>query len=470
MKKYLIFLMCTTLSLIARSQGTYTEYLQLLNNYTTNYPGICSIETKTSVTGKTIAFIKLSDQVQSADAKSKILLLASQHGNEKSPYLLAIRLTDYLLKNYNKNTIVTNLLFGSEIIICPVVNPDGYFDLNSRENYNGFNINRNFPYKTTQNPDGGPTQAETQAVIDIFTANNEIIACLDLHSGAEYTAFPWFGENTNASASTISLANQYYNLVQENAISTYMDDYNSPVQGWSTNPVPVGDHENEGTFTDYATFDGKFGLTIELTHDKLKTQVDDLWNYNYKSLIQYALSSCNLNISYTKETTLNNTMWQNDRYTVAGKIFIGDGYLSIDPLVSGKEKYLVASSSIQMTAGTEIDAGNYFHAMAGPTQYDNTILGGLKQADAPISSNYNEGSLKIYPTLTTGAIWVVGQDENIKNISIYNLSGQLLKQYIVGLESEYSLDISNFPDNMYLISVITDKSSYRSKIVKKGHN
>lgn len=64
-----------------------------------------------------------------------------------------LRLIDTLLSSYGTDQRLTNLINNLEIWICPDTNPDGtYYGGNNsvsgarRYNYNGYDLNRNFPY------------------------------------------------------------------------------------------------------------------------------------------------------------------------------------------------------------------------------------------------------------------------------------------------------------------------------------
>lgn len=445
---------------ICLGQHTYTEYLNHLDYFESNYSNKCKIETYLSEDNKTIAFLKISDQVYNSSDKKQVLFIASTHGDEKQPYLMAIRLVDFLLSNFDKNTVVTNLLLRAEVIICPVLNPDGYFEYNSgsRFNANFIDINRNFPFRSILHPDGNETQSETSAVIDIISKNPEIIACIDLHTGKEYVAYPWFGINEVGNTTNINLANQYRNLVKENAPNTYMEDNSSAIHGYITNEDP--DNQKQGTFNDYISYHEKFGITIEMNEDKSSLNIEDLWNYSFKSLIQFVLSSCDLNINSNSVTVINNDSWQSDRYTVDGNILVGDNYSSIDPLTGADEKFLLASSSIKLTKGVYIN-NTKFHAQVGPTQYDDAVIKSSEtENDQILTNSTREGIIKIYPNPNDGVFTLTC--ESAISVQIFSASGALIYEDQLSAE-ENIIDISNHRSGIYILKL---KSEFYTAVEK----
>jgi protein MpaA len=67
----------------------------------------------------------------------KIFIMAGIHGNEPAGIPLVYQLEKHLLNN-------PELISGKTVILMPVANPDGTL-LNTRENANGVDLNRNFP-------------------------------------------------------------------------------------------------------------------------------------------------------------------------------------------------------------------------------------------------------------------------------------------------------------------------------------
>lgn len=75
-------------------------------------------------------------------------------------------------------------------------------------------------------------------------------------------------------------------------------------------------------------------------------------------------------------------------------------------------------------------------------------------------SNSNSDIVKIYPNPTTGKITIGA--EGIEKIEVMNLQG---KQIYSGKENE--IDLSQEPDGIYIIKVITDKQTLTRKLIKQ---
>ncbi|MCK7536337.1 MAG: hypothetical protein MZV63_37830 [Marinilabiliales bacterium] len=81
----------------------------------------------------------------------EVFYTSTIHGDETAGFILMLRLADYLLKNYNTDSRVKDLVDNLEIWINPLANPDGTYRSGNyiispvRFNANGYDLNRNFP-------------------------------------------------------------------------------------------------------------------------------------------------------------------------------------------------------------------------------------------------------------------------------------------------------------------------------------
>lgn len=72
----------------------------------------------------------------------KILIQSGVHGNERDGVISTIITMHELAENWKKSEDLTALRFMTDIVFIPIINPSG-FDLNTRENGNKVDINRN---------------------------------------------------------------------------------------------------------------------------------------------------------------------------------------------------------------------------------------------------------------------------------------------------------------------------------------
>ena len=74
--------------------------------------------------------------------------IANMHGDEVVGREMLLNLIEYMCAEYGRDPLVTVLLNTTDIHIMPSMNPDG-FELRTRANANGFDLNRNFPDQFT---------------------------------------------------------------------------------------------------------------------------------------------------------------------------------------------------------------------------------------------------------------------------------------------------------------------------------
>ncbi len=103
----------------------------------------------------------------------KYLIVAGTHGDEAAPVSATINLFHQLLQA----KVLTKLINKKITVdIIPVLNPEGYLE-NQRENDNGIDINRNFPFGNVE----VKQESETKALISLINSQN-YKASLFLHS------------------------------------------------------------------------------------------------------------------------------------------------------------------------------------------------------------------------------------------------------------------------------------------------
>lgn len=158
-----------------------------------------------SSTGKPIYAIALTnpETFNLRTKRLKAVIMAGQHGDEKTAVKAMISLASGLAKTTNKKYM--SLLDKSLIIIIPAVNPDGFIR-NRRVNGSGIDLNRDW---------GNFTQPETTSVIRFIKAFKPHMV-IDLHEWTEWSPLrtncieaPGFGTEGNHKLSRI-LARECY--------------------------------------------------------------------------------------------------------------------------------------------------------------------------------------------------------------------------------------------------------------------
>ncbi len=200
---------------------TYAEMEASLDSLAERFPALTRIDTLgTSIEGRLIRAIKISDNAAVDEAEPEALIIACLHAREIMTVDVTLRFAAYLLEHYG-DPRVAEIVDNREVWIVPMTNPDGhvYVEMNHddasytwwRKNRRlnldgsyGVDLNRNFGYMWGYDDVGSsPTpssllyrgtapfsEPETQAVRD-FCAAHEFTVNLSYHSYGELILYPW---------------------------------------------------------------------------------------------------------------------------------------------------------------------------------------------------------------------------------------------------------------------------------------
>lgn len=278
---------------------TYDAYVNMMNNFAASYPTLCELhEIGTTVNGRKLLCVKISDYVSIKEAEPEFLFSSTMHGDEVTGYMLMLRLIDYLLTNYNTDSYVKELVDNIEIWINPNANPDGtYFSGNNtvsgatRGNANGIDLNRNFPDPAEGlHPDYEQWQPETQAMME-FMDSHRFVLSANYHGGAEVMNYPWDNfEHEHADNSWFEhISHRYADTVKKYGGSDYFSSVSEDgvINGYDWYPISGGRQ-------DYTTYfcHGR-EITIEVSNTKMPPAASqpNFWNYNYRAMLNY-ISEC----------------------------------------------------------------------------------------------------------------------------------------------------------------------------------
>lgn len=271
---------------------TYSAYESLMAQFQSNFPGLCRLDTLTTLaSGRRLLVLKISDNVAVDEPEPEFLYSSSIHGDETTGYILMMHLADYLLTNYGTNPEATELVDNMEIYICPLANPDGtYYGGNSsvsgarRGNVNNVDMNRNYPDpQNGPHPDGNVWQAETVAFMD-FAAQRHFVAGANFHGGVEVVNYPWDTWATLHADNShyVMISREYADTVHLHAPFGYMDYLSNGVtNGYAWYEVNGGRQDYMNYFYHCKE------ITIEISDVKLlaSSQLLAHWDYNWRSLI-----------------------------------------------------------------------------------------------------------------------------------------------------------------------------------------
>jgi hypothetical protein len=272
------------------SYPTYSQYDSIMHSFVSLYPSLCRIDTigKTNY-GKYVLALKISDNPDTDEGEPETFYSSTIHGNETGGFILMMRLADYLLKNYNTDSRVKNLVDNLAIWINPLANPDGTYKNGNtisspvRYNANGYDLNRNFPDPDVTNV----PQKETADMTKFMRAHHFVISA-NFHSGDEVVNYPWdrwlrlHADNEWFYA----ISREYADTAQ--AYSPPLEHYMTELDNGVTNGYDW--YSINGGRQDFVTSDlqGR-EVTIELDFNFVTptTRLDALWQYNWRSILRY---------------------------------------------------------------------------------------------------------------------------------------------------------------------------------------
>ncbi len=273
---------------------TYDAYVQMMNDFETNYPGLCrTYSIGNSVQGRELLYVKISDNVDIQEAEPEVMYTSTMHGDETTGYVLMLRLIDSILTSYGTDAAVTDMVNSMEIWINPLANPDGAYRIGNasvagaiRFNANLVDLNRNFPDpQDGLHPDGNSWQPETVAMMNIATQQSWIISA-NFHGGIEVVNYAWDTWVTRHADDDwyIEISRQYAESCQAHAPVGYMNDLNDGI----TNGYDW--YEVNGGRQDYMNYwRGCREVTIELSTTKLLSAglLPAYWGYNRISFFDW---------------------------------------------------------------------------------------------------------------------------------------------------------------------------------------
>lgn len=281
-----------------RKYPTYDQYLSMMEYFGTNYPAICRVDTfGTSVEGRLLLALKISDNVEQEEDEPAFLYTSSMHGDELVGYVLCLRLADFLLSNYGNDVEVDRVINDVELWINPLANPDGTFypdndntvQASVRNNVNDVNLNRNFPDPAYgEADDASGREPETRYMMDFMKQIRPNLSA-NIHSGAEVVNYPWDHKNARHPDDDwyILISMEYAD--EAKAVSPgYLNLYASGITNGADWYIINGGRQD---YVNYYLHGRE--VTLELSNIKrLESEyLDDHWNFNKWSMINLVTQS-----------------------------------------------------------------------------------------------------------------------------------------------------------------------------------
>jgi len=248
---------------------TYDEINAELDSMHLRFPTLVSsrqsVSNTTSIEGRNIYYVRLSNNSEILQDKPRILYVALTHAREPAGMQQLFFYMYYLLENYETNSTIAYILDNCELYFVPCANPDGYV-FNQTTNPNGggmhrkntrpnntsnpgVDLNRNYGYNwgydntgSSPNPQmdtyrgtEGFSEPETYAIKE-FTEEFQFTFAKDIHCYSNLLIYPWgFAPDSLTEDSTLYIT-----------YSSIMTEYNGYAYG--TPNQTVGYTGNGGAF------------------------------------------------------------------------------------------------------------------------------------------------------------------------------------------------------------------------------
>ncbi len=266
-----------------RAYYTLANYHTFMQETATQYPDICQlVQIGTSVQGRPLYFMKISDNVAIQENEPELRYISSIHGDEVVGYDMLIRLIQLLTTEYTETQRIADIVNNTEIWICPMMNPDGY-NSSTRYNADGIDLNRNFPMPSgNQHPDGNAWATENIAMMN-FSNEHSFDLSLNFHGGELVLNYPWDYTYTLAPDDA---------LLQEMAL-TYTRPHTGLYNSTDfTHGITNGAqwYVITGSMQDwFYGITGCIDITAEISRNKWpsSSQLPNYWNLNKESMLRY---------------------------------------------------------------------------------------------------------------------------------------------------------------------------------------
>jgi len=449
---------------------TYEAYIDLMYQFQTDHPELCSVfSIGQSVEGRELLVARISDNAGYDEGEPQILYTSTMHGDEVAGYVLMLHFIDYLLKNYGVNPDVTQLVDDVDIWINPLANPDGtYKNGNStvfgstRYNANAVDLNRNYPDPDDgPHPDGEEYQPETQAFMALAEANHFVMSA-NFHGGAEVFNYPWdtWQQLHPDDAWWQFVGREWADTVHAYAPDGYMDGFDNGITNgyaWYT---------TEGCRQDYMNyFQHCREVTLEISQIKIypAEQLPDLWNYNYRSFLNYIKQS-----TYGFRGTVLQKNTGNPLQAVINLLDHDEnGSFVMSNPADGWFFRPVIAGTYQVSVATDYD--QYIYDSVSIENYESLQLDVILSTKSPQANP--AAKFTVGPTPFTEAIFVkyLGEKAIDVTVRLMNLNGKLIdnSEYVFGPELfVQELNPRKLSPGVYLLEIINGGNKSTWKLIK----
>lgn len=196
---------------------TYSQINAKLDEYALNRPDLVTpLSIGNSLQGRAIRGIRIQGAGGNRNNRPTLLINGVQHAREWIAAMTPMYIADQLISGYNSNSDIRSLMDQVDVVVLPVINPDGYeYSWTSNRNWRknrrnngdgtfGVDLNRNWGQNWGLNSGSSPStssdvyrgtaafsEPETRALRDFFLANQNIVSTIDFHAYSQLILYPW---------------------------------------------------------------------------------------------------------------------------------------------------------------------------------------------------------------------------------------------------------------------------------------
>jgi murein tripeptide amidase MpaA len=194
------------------SYHQYNDIVTRFNDLAAAYPAIATRESAgSSLQGRDIPVVRITGPGDASN-RPMVFINGCQHAREWVSPATVMYIAERLMEDYGSDQRVTDLLNSVEVVIAPMVNPDGYvyswtsnrmWRKNRRGSY-GVDLNRNWGWEWGGLGSSGQTSSEvyrgtapfsepeSAAIRDyVLPDADRMVAAIDYHSYSQLILWPW---------------------------------------------------------------------------------------------------------------------------------------------------------------------------------------------------------------------------------------------------------------------------------------
>jgi hypothetical protein len=90
------------------------------------------------------------------------------------------------------------------------------------------------------------------------------------------------------------------------------------------------------------------------------------------------------------------------------------------------------------------------------------------ECETGVSAESAEELIKIYPTIAEGFVIIELDPHPATNISLYSVTGEQIFNQNYSLQPKINIDLSKYPDGLYIIQIESGRSFKSGKIIKEN--